>query len=107
MNIIKLKDCFLTYISSQLSTEEERGYYGNDVVAVQEIQFYFSDNTKTGTFYVPESYGDFMTLVSFFHNVDFSETTKKEFVKNFCKHVCIDEKEIIFKELASYEKQKR
>ena len=96
MEIIKLKDCCVTYIGSSLTTENIYDFYGTNTRAVHEIAFYFDDNTKTQIFEVAESYGDFTTLISFFFGKDFSDVTKEDFVKTFCEFVCLDTSNIKF-----------
>lgn len=96
MEIIKLKDCCVTYIGSLLTTENVQDFYGTASRAVHEIAFYFDDNTKTQTFEVGEDYGDFTTLTSFFFGKDFSDMTKEDFVKTFCEFVCLDTSKIKF-----------
>lgn len=96
MEIIKLKDCCVTYIDSSLTTENVYDFYGTDSRAVHEIAFYFNDNTKTQIFEVDENYGDFTTLTSFFFGKDFSDVTKEDFVKRFCEFVYLDTSNIKF-----------
>ena len=81
--LIKLKDCELTSIDSELDTEKIYDFYGEYENATQYIDFIFDGKEKIGFKIKDEAYSDFCSIAGFFYQRDFSNMTKEEFIHNF------------------------
>ena len=83
MEIIKLKDCSVTDIDSDITVDEARYYYETDEL-VQQIFVTFSDGEKV-EFQFYDFTGCFGRVVGFFYGKDFSNVTKDKFIQMFVK----------------------
>lgn len=91
MNLnIKLKDCTLTDIESDIGTEKEYDWYGEICKAVVSINFIFSDGTDVCFNDIDSESGSFTYLANFFYQKDFSEYTKDQFISEFSEHVDVN-----------------
>lgn len=83
MDIIKLKDCTVTNIDSDITKYEARYYYEVDET-IQRITVTFSDGESVDfDFY--EYKGVFGNVIGFFYGKDFSNITKERFIQMFVK----------------------
>lgn len=88
MEIIKLKDCSLVNIDSDIRVDKARYYYETDDI-IQEIGFIFDDGTDV-TCSFSETYNCFGIVLGFFYSRDFSNMTKEEFLKTFIRETLCD-----------------
>ena len=83
MNIlIKLKDCNLTEIGSEMSCKTVFDYYGDYETPIQYMSFTFDNNITVYTV-INNSDCDFCTVAGFFYGKNFGEMTQDEFIKSF------------------------
>ena len=88
MNIdLKLKDCTLVKISSELDIETHYDYYGENPRPTENITFYFDDDVRAEFNNIDEDCGTFCYLANFFYMKDFSQYTRDEFLEAFSNHV--------------------
>lgn len=88
MNIdLKLKDCTLFEIRSELGIETHYDYYGEDPRPTENITFYFDDYVRAEFDNINEDCGTFCYLVNFFYKKDFSLYTRDEFLEAFSNYV--------------------
>ena len=88
MNIdLKLKDCTLVKISSELDIETHYDYYGENPRPTENITFYFDDGVRAEFSNIDEDCGTFCYLVDFFYKKDFSQYTRDEFLEAFSIYV--------------------
>jgi len=88
MNIdLKLKDCTLVKISSELDIETHYDYYGENPRPTENITFYFDDCVRAEFNNIGEDCGTFCYLANFFYMKDFSQYTRDEFLEAFSNHV--------------------
>ena len=88
MEIIKLKDCSVTKIDSDITVDEARYYYETDEL-VQQIFVTFSDD-ETVEFKFYDFTGCFGRVVGFFYGKDFSNVTKNKFIQMFVQEFQCD-----------------
>ena len=88
MNIdLKLKDCTLVEMKSELGTALNYDYYGTSERATENITFIFDDESCADFCDIDEYYGTFCYLANFFYKKEFSQYTKDEFLKEFSEYV--------------------
>lgn len=88
MNIdLKLKDCILVEISSELDIETHYDYYGENPRPTENITFYFDDDVRAEFNNIGEDCGTFCYLANFFYMKDFSKYTRDDFLEAFSNHV--------------------
>ena len=88
MNIdLKLKDCTLVEIRSELDIETHYDYYGENPRPTENITFYFDDDVRAEFNNIGEDCGTFCYLANFFYMKDFSQYTRDEFLEAFSNHV--------------------
>jgi hypothetical protein len=96
--IIKLKDCNIVKIDSEMKTESECDYYwnGNDSEIIERnhlyecVTFTFDRGDKNIVVVKIDQESDgvgFIKIVEFFYNKDFSNCSANKFITDFCNHV--------------------
>lgn len=93
MNIdLKLKDCTLVQIGSELGTRLIFDYYDDYWVPNETISFTFDDGTCVDFYEIDADQGCFTYIVSFFYKKDFSEYKKDQFISEFSEYVNVKPK---------------
>ena len=88
MNIdLKLKDCTLVEMKSELDTERHYDYYSEYDRPTENITFYFDDGVRADFNDIDEDCGTFCYLANFFYKKDFSNYTRDDFLEAFSNHV--------------------
>lgn len=96
--IIKLKDCNIVKIDSEMKNEASSGWTWNGETSIlvtkefryEDITFILDKDCRNAVhihIYLTGDESNFTRIVEFFYNKDFSNVSANEFITDFCDHV--------------------